>query len=166
MINFKGIQRIFLQIPKSGGMKWNVFWNPVRFKFGNCYLFLLALCLLPWIGFSAGLRETQFWLLIFLLFSPVSSFIILQIHLSSIWVVACTNEMWVDWPLKTPKSPNLGPEVSGAWIAWFKFLGPKSSNSGDSGKTPKLAPPVEVTQVILTTHLCSTADLSANQQPM
>ena len=51
--------------------------------------------------------------------------------------------------LSSTLSSSSSSWLSVARIAWYKFLGPKSSNSGDSGKSPKLAP-LEVTWVILT----------------
>ena len=133
-------------------------------------LFLLALCLnwvLGWVAWDSILAARLFTLLLSLQFysSPP--------HFANLafFDLGCRKHQWnVSWLTlaadggrQPQKSLNLGPVVSVAGIAWYKFLGPKSSNSGDSGKTPKLAPAVEVTQVILTTHLCSTADLAANQ---
>ena len=131
-------------------------------------LFLLALCLnwvLGWVAWDTILAARLFYssLASVLLIPPsFCKFGFLWFGLSHQWNVSWLT-LAADGGRQPQKSPNLGPVVSEAGIAWYKFLGPKSSNSGDSGKTPKLAPAVEVTQVILTTHLCSTADLNAIQ---
>ena len=158
---------IWSKLPEKNCFLWLF---AVRFKFGNCFLRLfysLAPSPLP----QFGLRETAGTIWAHL--STHSAAYCPRFANPSLWTLNEGNvalppdpqEELVDPSCKADEERNLGWLVRSR-IAWYKFLGPKTSNSVPAlGKVQNWRRAGrEVCQVLLTTHLCSTGgDRHANQ---